>query len=48
MYLKLTYLSIIILFSEKNNKEQAQRFYQNHTSALHTVEIFFNLISTLS
>ena len=27
----------------KNYKKQAQMFYQNHSLALHTVKIFFNL-----
>ena len=32
----------LISFSEKNYKKQAQMFYQNHSLALHTVEIFYN------
>ena len=44
MYLKMTYFLYhsFKLFSEKNYKEQAQSF--NHSLALLTVEIFFNLI----
>ena len=34
----------LILFSKKNDKNQAQIFYQNYSLALHTVEIFCNLI----
>ena len=30
----------LILFLEKNYKEQAQMFYQNHSLSLHWVEIF--------
>ena len=30
--------------SDRNYKEQAQMFQQNHSLALHTVEIFCNLI----
>ena len=32
-----------ILFSERNYKKQVQFFYQKHSLALHTVEIFCNL-----
>ena len=32
------------LFSEKIDKKETQVFYQNHSLALHTVEIFCNLI----
>ena len=34
----------LILFSQKNYKKQAQMFYQNHSLALYTVEIFCNSI----
>ena len=37
-------LSPSLLFSERNYKKQAQMFYQNNLLALHTVEIFCNLI----
>ena len=46
MYLKSTCFlyPILILFSEKNHKKQAQMFCQNHSIALHTVQIFRNFI----
>ena len=34
----------LILFSQENYKKQTQMFYQNHSLALHAVEIFCNLI----
>ena len=34
----------LILFLEKNYKEQAQMFYQNHSLSLHWVEIFCNSV----
>ena len=48
MNLKLTYFLYhnLILFSGKNCKKQAQMLYQNHSLALHTVEIFCNIILT--
>ena len=46
MDLKLAYFLYhnLILFSERNYKIQAQIFYQNHSLALHTAEILYNLI----
>ena len=34
----------LILISEENYRKQAQMFNQNHSLALHTVEIFCNLL----
>ena len=49
MYFKLTYFLYhnFISFSEKNDKKQEQMFYQNHSLALHTLEIFFNVALNL-
>ena len=47
MYLKKTCFlyHILILFSEKNYKKQAQIFHQNYPLALHSsVQIFCSLI----
>ena len=46
MFLKSTYFLChnVILFSEKNYKNETQIFYQNHSLVLHTAEIFCNLI----
>ena len=38
------FLITIHLFPEQNYKEQTQLFYQNCSSALHTAEIFCNII----
>ena len=46
MYLKLRYFLYhnLILFPEKKYKNQAQIFYQNYPLALHTAELFCDLI----